>query len=84
MVHDLGRDPTWQRRWVEDALDKVFRETRDRSIRALGLQILGSVHGDLPRETGRELISAALERCQGGGLRRLWLMADNLSGEVGV
>jgi hypothetical protein len=73
VVHDLGREPSWQKEWIERALDEVLSLTRARDLRSLAMPILGSVHGRLPIEEGRELIVNALWRARGGGLRRLWL-----------
>jgi hypothetical protein len=73
VVHDLGRDPTWKRGWIEEALDAIFDEVRARSIRSLGMPILGTVHGTLAEKDGRRLLMTALRTHRGCGLRRLWL-----------
>ena len=47
IVHDVNQEPTWKEAWIERALHSVFREAEQRSISAIGLPLLGTLHGRL-------------------------------------
>jgi hypothetical protein len=59
-VHDLSDDPTVRLDSVSTALTEILRLVDDRGIRALGLPVLGTVHGKLPAETFARSLRDAL------------------------
>jgi len=48
VVHDLSQDPTWRIEWIEQALRRSLEIARERGLRALGIEPLGTVHGRFP------------------------------------
>jgi len=76
VVHDLNQDPSWKEEWIEKALEGVFQEAEGRSLSAVALPLLGTVHGTL--ESGRSvaLLAAVLGRTAPRRLKRIWLMVQ--------
>ena len=48
VVHDLSLDPSWRVEWIETALRRSLEVARERGIRSLGIEPLGTVHGRFP------------------------------------
>jgi hypothetical protein len=74
VVHDLARDPTWQEEWVDRALVEILCETRRRRIAALGLPILGSLHGAMTAAGFVRGLEKAIAGVNPTSLQRLWLI----------
>lgn len=74
VVHDLSADPTWKEEWIVSALDEIFRRAEELGIQALGLPILGAVHGRLPLARFVQILRNALRRKKPATLERLWLI----------
>ena len=75
IVHDVNQDPTCREEWVQCALNEIFREAERRKLRALGLPLIGTLHGKLVIQRFAGLFSQALLRARLKHLRRLWLIA---------
>lgn len=60
VVHDLHLDPTWREAWVHAALEEALRVAAERDVRALGLPLLGAVHGEMPPYTFLEMLHETL------------------------
>lgn len=75
VVHDLDTEPSWSELWVEQALRSVLVVVRERRIRALGIPLLGAVHGKVPTARAVELLLRVLREADRGPLSRLWLLA---------
>jgi hypothetical protein len=75
IVHDVNQDPTWKEEWVASALNKIFQEAELRRLEAVGLPLLGTLHGKLEKKRFAVLLSRALMRTSFLYLRRLWLIA---------
>jgi hypothetical protein len=75
VVHDVTQDPTWKEEWVESALGKIFQEAEKRRLRAVGLPLLGTLHGKLAKQRFAVLLSRVLMQTSFVYLKRLWLIA---------
>ena len=75
IVHDVNHDPTCRQEWVQRALNAIFREAERRKLRALGLPLIGTLHGKLVPQHFAELFSQALLQAPLKHLRRVWLIA---------
>jgi hypothetical protein len=74
VVHDLNRDPTWKEVWVEKALISLFRIIEDQGIGALGLPLLGTLHGRMKRDRFIVLLHHVLEKIHPVILKRIWVI----------
>jgi len=75
VVHDLDQDPTWCEAWVVIVLDQVLQQAEARGLEALGLPMIGTLHGSLPAERFLDLLGDALRRAALHSLRRIWLIS---------
>jgi hypothetical protein len=75
IVHDVNQDPTCREEWVQCALHEIFREAERRKLRALGLPLIGTLHGKLVTQDFAGLFSQALLEAPLQHLRRVWLIA---------
>lgn len=75
VVHDVNQDPTWREEWIESALKEIFRQAERRKLRAIGLPLLGTIHGKLANQRFGELLTRALVQTPFKHLRCLWLIA---------
>jgi hypothetical protein len=83
IVHKLDEDPTWREEWVASALEAVFVQVEKRGLHAIGLPLLGTVHGKLSIEQSLALLSESLHILQQTPLDRIWLKpGDSASDEV--
>lgn len=46
VVHDVDKDPTWKKEWIEKAYRQVLMLAEIKRIQKIGLPLLGSVHGN--------------------------------------
>lgn len=83
VVHDLSLDPTWDERWVVLSLTASLRLAEERGFRSLGLQPLGCVHGRLAPEHFPRLLRGALDVAELRSVRRIWLIGDPESFDLG-
>jgi hypothetical protein len=74
VIHDLAAEPSWREEWIAAAYTGVFEEVAGRGICALGLPLLGTVHGRLPQQRASELLVVALAQSAPSCLEYLWLM----------
>jgi hypothetical protein len=74
IVHDLDDEPSWREEWVVSALDRAFAEAERRQMRALGLEMLGAIHGRLERPRFLQLLRQSLQRSDPHTLERIWLI----------
>jgi hypothetical protein len=83
IVHKLDEEPTWREDWVASALEAVFVQVEKRGLHAIGLPLLGTVHGKLSIEQSLALLSESLHSLQQTPLDRIWLKpGDRASDEV--
>ena len=75
IVHDVDHDPTCRQKWVQCALNEIFREAERRKLRTLGMPLIGTLHGKLVTQHFAELFSQALLQASLKHLRRVWLIA---------
>lgn len=74
VVHDVSREPSWCEDWVARALEGALVEAERRGMQAVGLEMLGCMHGRLDPTRFAALLKAALERMAPRKLRRIWLL----------
>lgn len=75
IVHDLNLDPTWREKWIESALEKIFYKAEQLGLKAIGLQLLGTLHGRLDKKRFIDLLGHAIFQASLKHLKRLWLIA---------
>ena len=83
VVHDLDQDPSCNETWVAAALNGVLEEAEARGLQAIGLPMIGTLHGSLSPERFVVLLRNSLRRgslsaLQAGlpnALQRIWLIA---------
>ena len=75
VVHDVNQEPTCRSKWVEKALQAVFREVERRGIQSLGMPLLATRHGRLPCSRFAQLLGSTLSQTEFKSLKRLWIMA---------
>jgi hypothetical protein len=74
IVHDVNQDPTWQEEWIVSALTEIFRASEHRKLQAIGLPLLGTLHGRLEKRRFILLLSRVLKQTPFIHLKYLWLM----------
>ncbi len=74
VVHDLEQEPSCNETWVASALDEVLEEAESRGLKAIGLPMIGTLHGNLSPERFVVLLSDALQRGAPVSLQRIWLV----------
>lgn len=75
VVHNVDKEPTWRKEWIESALSSIFAEAEKRELNALGLPLLGAKHGKLKHHLFITLLARALGNTRLDHLRRLWIIA---------
>jgi len=75
IVHDVNQDPTWREQWVEACLEKIFNESEQRMLQAIGLPLLGTKHGRLEMKRFIFLLRHVLKRIAFKHLKHLWLVS---------
>lgn len=76
IVHDVNQEPTWREEWIESALREIFREAEQRRLQAIGLPLLGTLHGRLQKERFAALLARVLQQTAFDHLKRLWLITS--------
>ncbi len=76
IVHDFSAEPSSRDEWVASAFDAIFREIAARGISAVGLPMLGTVHGKLGVARSFELLEQCLWRHRPACLGALWLLMN--------
>ena len=74
IVHDFSAEPASREEWVASAFDAIFGEMAARGFEAVGLPMLGSVHGKLSVARSFELLEQSLWRNRPACLGSLWLL----------
>jgi hypothetical protein len=74
IVHDLDEEPSWREEWIVAALDRALAEAERRQLRAIGLEMLGAIHGRLERPRFLQILRQALQRADPRKLERIWLI----------
>jgi hypothetical protein len=74
IVHDVNQDPTWREEWIESALKKIFKESEQRRLQAIGLPLLGTKHGRMEKKRFILVLRRVLKQTPFKHLKRLWLM----------
>lgn len=75
IVHDVNQDPTWREQWVEACLEKIFNESEQRMLQAIGLPLLGTKHGRLGMKRFIFLLRRVLKQIAFKHLKHLWLVS---------
>ena len=76
IVHDVNQEPTWQEAWIESALREIFRKAERRRLRAIGLPLIGTLHGRLKNQRFAVLLGRVLRQTTLNRLKRLWLITS--------
>ena len=76
IVHDVNQEPTWQEEWIESALREIFRKAEQRRLQAIGLPLIGTLHGKLSTRRFAALLGRVLQQVAFDHLKRLWLIAS--------
>ncbi len=74
IVHDVNQDPTWREEWVEESLKAIFRESEHRNLQAIGLPLLGTLHGKLEKRRFISILGRILRQTPFKHLKQLWLI----------
>jgi hypothetical protein len=72
-VHDLSAELICQEAWIVAALTAIIAEVDTRRICALGMPLLGTVHGRIERQRALTMLAEALHPVP-GSLKHLWLI----------
>jgi hypothetical protein len=76
IVHDVNQEPTWQEEWIESALQEIFRKAERRQLQAIGLPLIGTLHGRLKDQRFAVLLGRVLQQTTIHHLKRLWLITS--------
>lgn len=74
LVHDFSAEPPFDAAWVAAALEALWSQAAARGWRAVGLPLLGSVHGPLATDEALALLERSLWRARPPRLARLWIL----------
>jgi hypothetical protein len=75
IVHDVNLEPTWKEEWIETAIAKIFQESEKRNIGAIGLPLLGTLHGRLEPTRFALILGRVIKKAVLTHLRRVWLIS---------
>ena len=75
VVHDVNLEPTWKEEWIETALTKIFQKSKKRHIGAIGLPLLGTLHGRLEPARFAMILGRVMSKAVLTHLRRVWLIS---------
>lgn len=83
IIHDIEKSPTWSEGSVREAIAAVLRKCESLDLKAVGLPVLGAVHGSLPATRFAGLLRIALEQYPPKHLKRIWIRAsDRNAGKI--
>ncbi len=74
IVHDVNQEPTWKEAWIESALKSVFQLAEERKISAIGLPLLGTLHGRLKKSRFAVMLARVLKLTTFTYLNKIWLI----------
>jgi hypothetical protein len=74
IVHDLNQEPSWREKWIESALNEIFRVIESQGLKSIALPLLGTLHGSLEKQRFIVLLWHALNRISAHHLKRIWLV----------
>ena len=74
IVHDVNQEPTWKEAWIEGALKSVFQQAEQRKISAIGLPLLGTLHGRLEKSRFAVILARVLKLTTFNYLKQIWLI----------
>jgi hypothetical protein len=74
IVHDVNQEPTWKEAWIECDLNSVFKEAEHRKISAIGLPLLGTLHGRLEKSRFAVILGRVLKKTSFNHLKQIWLI----------
>ncbi len=74
IVHDFNQEPSCREKWIECALNEIFRVTESRDLKSIALPLLGTLHGSLEKQRFIVLLQHALKRISAHHLKRIWLI----------
>lgn len=77
IVHDFSAEPSLREAWVASALDAILGKVSARRFEAIGLPMLGTVHGTLSVARSFELLVQSLWRNRPECLKFLWLLMSS-------
>jgi len=76
IVYDLNQEPSCREKWVENALNEIFRVTESRDLKSIALPLLGTLHGSLEKQRFIVLLRHALKQISAPNLKRIWLVVS--------
>ncbi|MBD3370948.1 hypothetical protein GF402_11390 [Candidatus Fermentibacteria bacterium] len=74
VVHDLNDSPSWREEWISTVIRKILEECELRELSAIGLPVLGAMHGSLTPYRFGVMLREALRNLQPRYLRYLWIV----------
>lgn len=77
IIHDIEKSPTWNEESVRNAMAGLLAKCETLDVSALGLPVLGGVHGTLPARRFAGLLRIALEQFPPKRLKRIWIRASD-------
>lgn len=77
IVHDIEQSPTWSEASVRNAMLALLEKCEALNLAAVGLPVLGGVHGTLAAARFAGLFRIALEQCRPKRLKRIWIRASD-------
>lgn len=81
VIYDFNEEPICREEWIESALGNIWQETKSRSLRSVGLPLLGTGYGVISTRRSIEILKHGLKETQPPSLERLWLI---ISKETGI
>jgi len=76
IVHDIEKTPTWNEESVRSAMVALLEKAETLNLEAVGLPVLGGVHGTLSAGRFAGLLRIALEQYPPKRLKRIWIRAS--------
>jgi len=76
IVHDLDQEPSWREEWILKALHGIVQLSEQHHCEAIGMPLLGTLHGTLKSARFFELLLSVREQSSFVYLKRLWLVVS--------
>ena len=74
VIHDLYREPSSKKVWIENAVKNIFLQIDQLKINALGMPLIGTAYNSLDPSLALDIISNSLCEYLPQSLKRLWIM----------
>jgi len=77
VVHNLDHQTTCQEQWVINAYNEIFRLAEKYKITSLGVPLLGSVYGTIPRIRSMKLLLSTIQKHKLNNVRQVWIIVPD-------